>query len=428
MSFLTALALPRRADVKQSDDDHTVHYEIFAASERAKVLLQTAQQVNDQLHSVRTLRRQRSSNLSESGKEWIDRAIFHTSIAVSTTAHLAELLPEHASGRRQRLPEASFLRHLRHLISDSSQVTAHLAQISIASQSLNTAMSILLSCESHESNNTRKVTETERSPALEASLQELCEVMNRRRKVNVPPVDYSSLPYSKFPYSADEDFASQATTNVAGERNPVEGPTSDVFDNFLIDHKLVLTIEAVEKWRIAAEEALETATQKSSEDEHKHQHSDLRPSLSDLRHTSPLPLSQMNYGRRPADRASIPGRKPVSSQHSPQFRDSTGRLSVSSQSKHLDPPHEPSLRQSYEKEAVFADPSAEAWKMPLHGEANPTALLRRNRDATFSSYSMSPDFLASNNHSSVSVSTMASQPYRRSRGREWLERRADSLR
>jgi hypothetical protein len=75
MSFLTALALPRRDDAKQSDYDHNVRYEICAASERPKVLLQTAQQVNDQLHSVRTLRRQRSLNVSESGKEWIDRAI-----------------------------------------------------------------------------------------------------------------------------------------------------------------------------------------------------------------------------------------------------------------------------------------------------------------------------------------------------------------
>jgi hypothetical protein len=427
MSFLTALSLPRRADAKQSDYDHNVRYEICAASERAKVLLQTAQQVNDQLHTVRTLRRQRSSNLSESGKEWIDDAISHTSIAVSTTAHLAEPVPEHASGRRRRLPEASFLRHLRHLISDSSQVTAQLAQLSIASQSLNTAMSILLTCESHKSNNTMEVTETGQSPALEASLQELSELMNRRRKVNAAPIDYSLLPSSKFPISANEDFASQATTTVAREGNPVKGSTGDVFDTFLIDHKLVLTIEAVEKWRMAAEEALETATQKSSVDEHKDQHSDVQPSFSDLCHTSPLPLSRMNYDRPPADRASIPRRKPVSSQQSPQFRDPIKRASVSSQSKHLDPPNDPSLRQSYEKEAVFPDQSAEAWKMPRREEANTTAMLGRNGDATFSPYSISSDFPASKNHSSVSMSTMASQPYCRSRGRAWLERRADSL-
>jgi hypothetical protein len=222
MSFLTALTLPRRDDAKQSDNDHKVRYEICAASEWAKVLLQTAQQVNDQLHSVRTLRRQRSSNLSESGKEWIDRAISHTSIAVSTTAHLAEPVPEHASGRRRRLPEASFLRYLRHLISDSSQVTAQLAQLSIASQSLNTAMSILLSCESHKSNSTREVTKTDRSQALGASLQELSELMNRRRKVNAAPVDYSLLPYSNISVFSQRRFC-KSSDDKGRRRNESSG-------------------------------------------------------------------------------------------------------------------------------------------------------------------------------------------------------------
>jgi hypothetical protein len=60
------------------------------------------------------------------------------------------------------------------------------------------------------------------------------------------------LPYSTFPFSADEDFASQTSTNVAGEKNPVEGSASDAFKTFLIDHKLVLTIKSrgkVEKSR-----------------------------------------------------------------------------------------------------------------------------------------------------------------------------------
>jgi hypothetical protein len=427
MSFLTGLALPGRVDAKQFDYDHNVRYEICAASERAKVLMQTGQQVNNQLHSVRTLRRQRSSNLSQSAKEWIDGAISHSSTAISTTAHVAEPVPEHTSDRRRRLPEASFLRHLRHLISDSSQVTAQLAQLSIASQSLNTAMSILLSCESQKSDNMREAVEKDRSPVLDASLQELCELMNRRRKVKAAPVDYSLLPSSTLPFSANEDFASQATTNVAGDGNPAEGLADDVFDT-LIDHKLVLIIEAVEMWRKAAEEALETATQKFSEDEHTDQHSDVQPGISDLYHKSQPPLSRTSYGRCPANKDSIPCRKPVSRQHSPQLRDSSGKPPVSTQSKYLIPHHDSTLRQSYEKEAVFLDQKSETLGMPPpHKEANPTAMLGMNRDATFSTDSISPGFLTSNNHSLVSVSTNSSQPYYRSRGRAWLERRAGSL-
>lgn len=429
MSFLTALALPGRMDAKQFNYDHNVRYEICAASERAKVLLQTGQQVNDQLHSVRTLRRQRSSNLSQSAKEWIDGAISHSSIAVSTTAHVAEPVPEHASDRRRRLPEASFLRHLRHLISDSSQVTAQVAQLSIASQSLNTAMSVMLSCESQKSDNMKEAVGKENSPALDASLQELSELMNRRRKVNAAPEDYSLIPSSTFPFSANKDFASQARTKVAADRNSAEGLADNVFDTFLIDHKLVLTIEAVDMWRKAAEEALETATQKSSEDEHKDQHSDIQPGFSDLCHASPPPpSSRTSYGHCPAGRDSIPRRKPISTQHSPQLRNSSGKTPVSTQTKSLDPHHDPSLRQSYEKEAVFLDHNSETLGMlPSHREATPTAMLGMKRDATFSTVSISPVRLTSNNHSLVSVSTNLSQPYCRSRGRAWLERQAGSL-
>ncbi|KAK5125634.1 hypothetical protein LTR85_011908 [Meristemomyces frigidus] len=121
-------------------------YEIVAVDQEAKDLLQTTDQLNNQLAHGQKLRRQKSGVLSRTEKDMIDDIFISTAKAISTVASLIE--PARAdmrvSGGRVR-----FSTRVQFVFRDQAHLPVNLAKLSIAGGSLNMALGVLCNKTGH---------------------------------------------------------------------------------------------------------------------------------------------------------------------------------------------------------------------------------------------------------------------------------------
>lgn len=121
-------------------------YEIVAVDEEAKDLLETTNQINDQLAHAKKLRRQKSGLLSTDEKDMVDKIFANTEKAVSTVASLIE--PARAdmrvSGGRVR-----FSTRVQFVFRDQAHLPVNLAKLGIAGGNLNMALGVLCNKTGH---------------------------------------------------------------------------------------------------------------------------------------------------------------------------------------------------------------------------------------------------------------------------------------
>ncbi|ERF70731.1 hypothetical protein EPUS_05083 [Endocarpon pusillum Z07020] len=277
-----------------------MRYEICASSEESKVLLETTQDVNEQIYMVRKLRRQRSANLTPSEKTWIDSAIENTSNAVSGITHFVEPVPESPPAGRQWMPGPSFLQQLKYLIKDSPQLSAQLVRLSVAAQLLSTAMSVLSACVTVTSEGQVRSTGAGTN-TVDSSWNELSEFIHRRRFNSTPslagdkrippahgaqsgsPQSWNNVQpeersptedqWSESSPAASARSSGSATCQTQTSSDGLKGPiavsppvqpgsqkcttrSAEMTDRYDMDHGLTLIIETVEEWRQTTERAL----------------------------------------------------------------------------------------------------------------------------------------------------------------------------
>ncbi|GME42675.1 hypothetical protein EPUS_04998 [Neofusicoccum parvum] len=116
-------------------------FELKAVGDQTRDLLETSEQINTTLEYARTLRRRKSKILSTFEKRWIDGVLDTTEKAVRSVASLIEpaRVDIKTKGRISLATRGLFV------LRDSPNVSASLARLGIASQSLNTAMGTLCS-------------------------------------------------------------------------------------------------------------------------------------------------------------------------------------------------------------------------------------------------------------------------------------------
>jgi hypothetical protein len=440
--------------VKSPSDSHLAHsrslttrYEICATSDQSKVLLEITQDINEQICIVRKLRQQRSGNLSISEKSWIDNATDDTTTTISGIANFIEPMPETASPERRRLPGSSFLQQLRYLIKDSPQLPAQVARLSVAAQSLNTAISIMSDCADGSSQSQVESTDTQKN-TLDASWNELSELIHRRRcnsenfttsHMQIPPALGSQSRSSSSPnsvrssqqsptweaysgtsatacakldgsetchthaFSIDaEEFLATSSHGIPLNQKRTTLPIA-MTDHQNVDPRLTLIIETVDDWRQTTERALNDINALS------------------LALTSGIvdPSISRTFTRSRLQNIShdqFPRRKPVPG---PPFPIS-----------HLSLPPEPtiafSLRNSFDKESLpqrniqhnnnnTIQRSDKTQDSSIHSDASPQT---PSWDKTSCS--------SENASTTSSPSPIPPQSFRISRGRAWLERRAES--
>ncbi|KAK4542174.1 hypothetical protein LTR36_007021 [Oleoguttula mirabilis] len=121
-------------------------YEIVAVDQEAKDLLETTDQINNQLAHGKKLRRQKSGLLSSDEKDLVDKIFASTEKAVSTVASLIE--PARAdmivSGGRVRLST-----RIQFVFRDQAHLPVNLAKLGIAGGNLNMALGVLCNKTGH---------------------------------------------------------------------------------------------------------------------------------------------------------------------------------------------------------------------------------------------------------------------------------------
>nr|OQO26107.1 hypothetical protein B0A51_04501 [Rachicladosporium sp. CCFEE 5018] len=115
-------------------------FEILAVGEQSRSLLATINQVNGQLDTARTLRRQRSSLLSASEKSNIDRTFVETDAALQ---HVAKLVERARVDQQVNGGKLGHNTRMLFVLKDSPNIMVSLTQLGIAAQQLNTTVIIL---------------------------------------------------------------------------------------------------------------------------------------------------------------------------------------------------------------------------------------------------------------------------------------------
>lgn len=422
-----------------------IRYEICATSEESKALLKTTQDVNEQICMVRRLRRRRSANLTQSEKAWIDDAIENTSNTLSGIAHFVEPVPECLIPGRRWMPGSSFLQQLRYFITDSPQLSAQLVRLSAAAQLLSAAMNTLSTCVPVTSEGRMRPTAAGTN-TTDSSWNELSEYIHRRRVNSTPslagerqipfglgaqsrspqswnrsqseeqsPKEYQSSETS--PAASATSSGSPSHQTQASSHHSLEGslavsppvqPWSQrrtTFSAGTTDHHdrhrgLTLIIETVEDWRQTTERALDNINALGLA----LTSGMMGRSTSTLRRTQPL--------RTPS--GPLPRRKPVPAR-------------TLSASDCLPPPRpiiESSLQNSFDKEVLVQQNN--------HKSPIPDAGKTQEPMTNFGTSTSTPSLdrisnCSSENTPQTSPSTLSSASFTISRGRAWLERRAESF-
>jgi hypothetical protein len=115
-------------------------YELKAVDQQARDLLETTGHVEHNLGPVKTLRRQKSMHMSHTEMIWIDGVITN---AENTVQNVAALIEPARVDMQTKFGKVGFRNKVAFVLRDSPRVVTNLSRLSIANQSLNTAMGIL---------------------------------------------------------------------------------------------------------------------------------------------------------------------------------------------------------------------------------------------------------------------------------------------
>jgi hypothetical protein len=151
-------------------------YAMIAVTEQAHDLLDSACHVTASVETVRSLRRQKSGLLQTEEKKWVDRVINDTEKTLNNVASLVEparVDMQTNSGKIGLINRALFV------FRDSPKVATNFARLTLTSQSLNTALTLLSSREGTRSGVTRH------HPNIEQSL--LSTVSPNQEGLQLPP-------------------------------------------------------------------------------------------------------------------------------------------------------------------------------------------------------------------------------------------------
>ena len=169
-------------------------YELKAVGEQTRDLLDTTKHIEDSLRNVRIVRRQKSTLLTTTEKEWIDGQIKNSEKAVNGVAALIEPARVDMQSKSNRTKDIRFKNRVMFVLRDSPNVTVQLTKLSIATQGLNAAMGVLCNREGHGSlaklngGTVKRSDRRSSSPYKKAPpTYELSEFINRRRTTSSVP-------------------------------------------------------------------------------------------------------------------------------------------------------------------------------------------------------------------------------------------------
>jgi hypothetical protein len=117
-------------------------YEMIAVTEQAHDLLDSANHVSSSVETVRSLRRQKSGLLQAEEKIWIDRVVYDTE---KTLKNVASLVEPARVDMQTKSGKIGLVNRARFVFRDSPKVATNFARLTLTSQSLNTALTMLSS-------------------------------------------------------------------------------------------------------------------------------------------------------------------------------------------------------------------------------------------------------------------------------------------
>ncbi|KAK6441674.1 hypothetical protein LTR95_002090 [Oleoguttula sp. CCFEE 5521] len=205
-------------------------FEILAVGEQSRSLLATIGQVNGQLETARTLRRQRSSLLSASEKSNIDRTFVQTDVALQQVAKLVE-----RARVDQEVNGGKLGHHTRMLfvLKDSPGIMVSLTQLGIAAQQLNTTVVILYTLRATPPSscvvtcNSSRLLERRPPPSYEESqLISSARRRNLRKRVSIMANDLDIITAHEMPAENERRYVME-TPEMAFDRLSI---TSSLFD------------------------------------------------------------------------------------------------------------------------------------------------------------------------------------------------------
>ncbi|KEQ68570.1 hypothetical protein M436DRAFT_58049, partial [Aureobasidium namibiae CBS 147.97] len=119
-------------------------YAMIAVTGQARDLLDSACHVTASVETVRSLRRQKSGLLQAEEKKWVDRVINDTEKTLNNVASLVE--PARVD-MQTNAGKIGFVNRALFVFRDSPKVATNFARLTLTSQSLNTALTMLSSRE-----------------------------------------------------------------------------------------------------------------------------------------------------------------------------------------------------------------------------------------------------------------------------------------
>ncbi|KIW12403.1 hypothetical protein PV08_09680 [Exophiala spinifera] len=162
-------------------------YELIAVGEQARDLLAATKHVAKSLDTTRHLRRCKSMHLEATEKEWIDSIMVDASKTLNNVATLVESVRVDMQTKHGKI---GLVNRGLFVFRDSPKIPTQLTQLSIASQSLNTALTILSQREGqpspsmlhHPKLDHRRSTASLISSPKQPPNYEESEFLNRRRR------------------------------------------------------------------------------------------------------------------------------------------------------------------------------------------------------------------------------------------------------
>ncbi|KXT18318.1 hypothetical protein AC579_955 [Pseudocercospora musae] len=152
-------------------------FEIKAFDAQAGILLETVNDINGQLDAAKALRKQHSRNLSSIEKRLIDSTFENTKRALTDVAELVE--PCRGSTETKNHGEHGMQSTLTFVLRDSPRIAVSLSQLGLASQRLQTALSILCIRDSSHRFSTSSLLPDSKAPLTYEESQFLTESRTR---------------------------------------------------------------------------------------------------------------------------------------------------------------------------------------------------------------------------------------------------------
>lgn len=151
-------------------------YELVAVTEQAHDLLDSANHVSSSVETVRSLRHQKSGLLQAGEKRWVDRVINDTEKTLNNVASLVE--PARVD-MQTKFGKIGLVNRALFVFRDSPKVATNLARLTLTSQSLNTALTMLSSREGAHPKTTRAGQDSGPSPSE--------PIIQIQEAINLPP-------------------------------------------------------------------------------------------------------------------------------------------------------------------------------------------------------------------------------------------------